>query len=761
MRRGGDEPRISASEPALRVIMRRLREILAEPGDGQSRLDKIVRQIAGVMVAEVCSIYLKRRDHSLELFATEGLQREAVHNTRLHRGEGLVGRCAELAVPINEPDAQSHPAFSYRPETGEEAYHSLLAVPIQRSGQVIGVLVVQNHTAKQYSEDDTEVLQATAMVIAELLVSGAVSGTEADIEISKSLSAVIKGEVISDGIALGHAVLHEPRVVVNTLMSDDPAVELGRIDAALAALHSSLDEMFEHDRLLADGEHRDVLEAYRMFAKDRGWQRRLGEAVKGGLTAEAAVERVQNSTRAQMLRHADPYWRERVRDLDDLSDRLLRILTGSTGEDRPVELPPDAILIARTMGPAELLDYDRTRLRGLIVEDGSRQSHVAIVAKALGIAAIGQARRIVEHVANGDAVIVDAEAGEVHVRPSADLVKSYSDKVRFRAKRQERYRKLRDVPAVTVDGVPIRLSMNAGLIADMPHLEESGAEGVGLFRTEIQFMLSEKMPRLVQQAEAYRAVLAEAAGKPVVFRTLDIGGDKMLPYLSALPEENPAMGWRATRMVLDRPALFRAQVRALLRAANGRRLDMMVPMLSMASEMDELRHLLDKELAHAKRHGHPLPSTLNVGAMLEVPSLLYELDALLPKVDFISVGSNDLLQFLFAADRTNAQVASRYEPLSVAPMRALKYLIKKADEQAVPLTVCGEMAGNPLSAMALIGLGCRSLSMAASSVGPVKAMVLSLNAGQLAERMEILLSRTNIDLHADLLNFAERHGVEL
>lgn len=761
MRRGGNEPRIVASEPALRVIMRRLREILSEPGDGQSRLDKIVRQIAGVMVAEVCSIYLRRRDRSLELFATEGLKPEAVHNTRLNRGEGLVGRCAELGIPINEPDAQAHPAFSYRPETGEEAYHSLLAVPIQRSGQIIGVLVIQNHTAKQYSEDDTEVLQATAMVIAELLVSGAVSGTEADIEISKSLTAVIKGEVIADGIALGHAVLHEPRVVVSTLMSDDPAAELARLEAALATLHASIDEMLEHDRLAAAGEHRDVLEAYRMFAKDRGWQRRLSEAVQDGLTAEAAVERVQNGTRAHMLRQADPYIRERVRDLDDLSDRLLRILTGRGDQEAPSELPPDAILIARTMGPAELLDYDRTRLRGLVIEDGSRQSHVAIVAKALGIAAVGQARRIVEHVATGDAVIVDAETGEVHIRPSADLVKSYSDKVSFRARRQERYHKLRNVPAVTRDGVAIRLAMNAGLIADMPHLEESGAEGIGLFRTEIQFMLSEKMPRLMQQTETYRAVLAEAAGKTVVFRTLDIGGDKMLPYLRALPEENPAMGWRATRMVLDRPGLFRAQVRALLRAANGGSLHMMVPMLSTASEMDELRGLLDRELAHARRHGYPLPRTLNVGAMVEVPSLLFELDALLPKVDFVSVGSNDLLQFLYAADRTNAQVAHRYDPLSIAPLRALRYLIRKADEHSVPLTVCGEMAGDTLSAMVLVGLGCRSLSMAASSIGPVKAMVLSLDAGRLQEFMEEALSAPETDLYAGLHSFAEQHGVEL
>ncbi|CAN1723199.1 phosphotransferase system, enzyme I, PtsP [Hyphomicrobium sp. 1Nfss2.1] len=750
------------SEPALRVIMRRLREIMSEPGDGQQRLDKIVKQIAGVMVAEVCSIYLKRQDGSLELFATEGLNRDAVHAVRMKRGEGLVGRCAELNITVNEPEASSHPAFSYRPETGEEIYHSLLAVPIQRSGQVLGVLVVQNRTQKEYSDEDVEVLQATAMVVAEHLVSGAVAGSGASIEIEKSLSAVIQGEKMADGVALGHVVLHEPRIVVTHLMAEDPAAELVRLDAAIITLRASLDEMFEHEHLSGAGEHRDVLEAYRMFAHDKGWERRLREAVEGGLTAEAAVERVQNSTRARMLRQNDAYWRERQRDLDDLSDRLLRILAGRiTSADAPSALPPDTILVARTMGPAELLDYDRRRLRGLIVEDGSGQSHVAVVAKALGIAAVGQARGVVERVTAGDAAIVDATTGEVHLRPSSDVIAAYSDKVRFLARRQRQYRALRDVPAVTADGVRVNLHINAGLLVDMPHLKESGADGVGLFRTELLFMLSNTLPKVERQADSYSAVLARADGKPVVFRTLDIGGDKVLHYLRQPKEENPAMGWRAVRMGLDRPALLRTQVRALLRAAGGQELRLMIPMVSTAAEMDPVRELIDKEHQILIEKGREPPKTIRVGAMVEVPCLLFELDALMKKVDFISVGSNDLMQFMLAADRTNARVGSRYDPLSPAPLRALKTLVKASEKYKVPVTLCGEMAGRPIEALVLIALGFRSLSMAPASIGPVKTMILSLDANRASKLVEDLLKKGTTNIRERIAAFAGAEGIEI
>lgn len=758
----GKEQGVVSSQPALRVVMRRLRAIMSEEVDGQSRLDKIVRQIAGVMIAEVCSIYVKRRDGSLELFATEGLNADAPHNTRLKRGEGLVGRCAELNEPMNEPDAQSHPAFSYRPETGEEAYHSFLAVPVQRAGVVLGVLVVQNHSHKEYSDEDVEVLQATAMVVAELLGSGDVAGSDADVDITKGQNAVLAGEPIADGLALGRVVFHEPRIVVTELLTDDPDREVERIDSALKTLRSSLDEMFSEERLMVAGEHREVLEAYRMFAHDRGWVRRLRDAARGGLTAEAAIERVQNTTRARMLRQNDPYWRERVRDLDDLSDRLMRIVAGrKTGADDPDALPNDTILVARTMGPAELLDYDRSKLRGLVVEDGSGQSHVAIVAKALGIAAIGQVGRAVEHADQGDAIIVDAENGEVHLRPSSELVSSYTDKVRLRARRQQRYDALRDRPAITLDGERIILQMNAGLLVDMPHVAQSGADGVGLFRTELQFMLADRIPRTERQAQTYRAVIEEAGDKPVVFRALDIGGDKVLPYLHPVVEENPAIGWRAIRLSLDREGLFRMQVRAFLRACRSRHLNLMIPMVTTSSEMDQARAVIEKELQRARDRGEPGPSRLSIGAMVEVPNLLFELDEFLARVDFASVGSNDLMQFLLAADRTNARVGSRYEVLSPGPLRALKTLNEAARRHDVPITVCGEMAGSPVEAMALIGLGYRSLSMGAGSIGPVKAMVLSLDTVALRSAMEEWLGSGELNVRTKLKAFAKENAIEI
>jgi phosphotransferase system, enzyme I, PtsP len=761
--RRGDEPRTSSTEPALRVITRRLREIMAATGDGQSRLDQIVRQISGLMVAEVCSIYLKRQDGSLELFATEGLNPSAVHATRMKRGEGLVGRCAELAIPVNEPDAQNHPAFSYRPETGEEIYHSLLAVPIVRGGTVYGVLVVQNRTLRVYTEDDVEVLQTTAMVVAEQIVSGAVAGAGAALDIGRSLSAAIKGETISEGIALGHIVLHEPRIVVTKLLADDPVVEVQRLEAAVTKLRTNLDEMLGHETLAMAGAHRDVLEAYRMFANDKGWLRRMREAVKEGLTADAAVERVQNTTRSRMLRQNDPYWRERLRDLDDLSDRLLRVLAGRENAAREhLELPADTILVARTMGPAELLDYDRSRLRGLVIEEASGQSHVGIVARALGLAAVGNAKGLIERVSTGDAAIVDAETGEIHLRPPAEMIAAYADKARFRARRQQQYRSLRDQPAITKDGEAIDLRINAGLLVDMPHLAESGAAGIGLFRTELQFMVSDNFPRLERQTLTYRQILEEAGDKPVVFRALDIGGDKTLPYLRQPKEDNPAIGWRAIRMSLDRPGLFRTQVRALLRAAGGRTLHLMVPMVSSVAEIDAARLLIAREQAlMSVRGGWPPPTEVRVGAMVEVPSVLFELDALMPRIDFASVGSNDLMQFLFAADRGNARVANRYDGLSVPALSALKSIVEAGRRHNKPVTLCGELAGRTLSAMALLGIGYRSISMSPAAIGPVKAMIRSLDCARLTERMNEWLAARSGSLRTELHRFAEGDSIEL
>lgn len=747
-----------------RVLLRRLREVVAEPGSAQERLDKIVVLIAANMVAEVCSVYVLRVDGSLELYATEGLNRQAVHSTVLRSDEGLVGLVASEASPINLSDAQAHPAFSYRPETGEEIYHSFLGVPILRAGNTLGVLVVQNRARRTYSEEEVEALQTTAMVLGEMVASGELlSFAQPGAEPAIRRPVHVTGAALTDGIALGHVVLHEPRVVITNFIADDVQKELRRLRSAVQTLRSELDLMLESGEVAEGGEHREVLEAYRMFAHDRGWVHKLEEAVLTGLTAEAAVERVQSDTRARMLRQTDPYLRERLHDFDDLAHRLQRQLLGYDHAPTRDKLPEHAIIVARAMGPAALLDYDRNRLRGLVLEEGGPNSHVSIVARALGIAAVGEVPNATGLVDTGDGIIVDGATGDVHIRPTADMEGAYVERVRLRARRQLQYLNLRDRPSVTKDGQAITLMINAGLMVDLPHLAETGAAGVGLFRTELQFMVASQFPRTSEQLSLYRSVLDAARGKPVVFRTLDIGGDKVLPYMRNFEEENPALGWRAIRLGLDRPGLLRSQVRAMLRAASGRELRIMFPLVATVQEFDEAKALVERELTHLRRHGHKLPERVEIGTMIEVPSLLYQLDELLERTDFVSVGSNDLIQFLYAADRSNPRVANRFDPLSIPVLRALKLIADKAHAHGKPVSVCGELASKPLGALALIGIGYRALSVLPSAVGPVKAMLLDLDAAK-AERMLVpLIKRPHgaASVRSKLTAFAETEGLAL
>jgi len=747
-----------------RVLLRRLREVMAEPVSAQERLDKIVVLIAANMVAEVCSVYVLRVDSTLELYATEGLNRDAVHHTVLRSDEGLVGLVASQATAINLSNAQAHPAFSFRPETGEEIYHSFLGVPILRAGNTLGVLVVQNRAKRTYSEEEVEALQTTAMVLAEMIASGELSALALPgAEPAARRSLHLKGMALSEGIALGHVVLHEPRVVVTNYIADDVPKELKHLESAIESLRTDLDQLLEHGDVVDGGEHRDVLEAYRMFAYDSGWLHKLEEAVMTGLTAEAAVERVQSDTRARMLRQTDPYLRERLHDLDDLANRLMRQLTGRDHAPSRENLPENAILVARSMGPAALLDYDRKRLRGLILEEGGPQSHVAIVARALGIAAVGEIDNATGIADPGDAIIVDGLAGDVHLRPPPDLEAAYAERVRLRARRQQQYQALRDQPCVTKDGEAMTLLINAGLSVDLPHIVDTGAAGIGLFRTELQFMVAPNFPRSSEQYSLYRAVLDAADDKPVTFRTLDIGGDKVLPYMRNIEEENPALGWRAIRLGLDRPALLRTQLRALLRAAGGRSLKIMFPMIAAVAEFDQAKELVERELTHLRRHGHKLPDAVEVGSMVEVPSLLYQLDELLEQVDFLSVGSNDLVQFLYAVDRGNPRVSTRFDPLSAPVLRALKDIADKSRAYGKPVTVCGELASQPIGALALTALGYRSLSLAPSAVGPVKAMLLDLDARQASEFLCPLIEKTRsaVPIRAHLEKFAADGGLQL
>ncbi|ABC92506.1 enzyme I of the phosphotransferase system [Rhizobium etli CFN 42] len=747
-----------------RVLLRRLRELMAEPLEPQDRLDRIVRQIASNMVAEVCSVYVLRADGVLELYATEGLNREAVHLAQLKMGQGLVGTIAASAQPLNLSDAQSHPAFRYLPETGEEIYHSFLGVPILRTGRSLGVLVVQNKASRNYRDEEVEALETTAMVLAEMIATGELKKiTKPGLELDLTRSVTIDGDTYNDGIGLGYVVLHEPRIVVTNLLNEDAEKEIRRLAEAMGSLRISIDDMLSRRDVSMEGEHREVLETYRMFAHDQGWVRKLEEAIRNGLTAEAAVEKVQSDTKARMMRLTDPYLRERMHDFEDLANRLLRQLTGYTGRTTAEGFPSDAIILARAMGAAELLDYPRANVRGLVLEEGAVTSHVVIVARAMGIPVIGQAAGVVALAENGDAVIIDADEGHVHLRPMADHRRSYEEKVRFRARRQEQFRALRAIEPVTRDGQRISLMMNAGLLVDLPQLSESGAEGIGLFRTELQFMIASTMPKADEQEQFYRNVIKQAAGRVVTFRTLDIGGDKVVPYFRGHEEENPALGWRAIRLSLDRPGLLRTQLRALLKASADTELKLMVPMVTEVSELKTVRELLQKEVQHLSRFGHGLPRKLQFGAMLEVPALLWQLDELMAAVDFVSVGSNDLFQFSMAVDRGNARVSDRFDPLGKPFLRILRDIVRGANRNKTPVTLCGELAGKPLSAMALLGIGFRSISMSPASIGPVKAMLLGLDVEALAKVMDEVLDdhRSTVPMREVLARFAESHNIPL
>ncbi len=742
-----------------RSLLRQIREAMAGGGPAQARLDMVVRIIAASMVAEVCSIYLRRASGDMELFATEGLKPEAVHVTRLRPGEGLVGEIVRLGRPLNLSDAPQHPRFAYRPETGEDPYHAFLGVPLLRGGRTVGVLVVQNRTSRHYEEDEVEDLQTISMVLAEMVAGGELMGQEElkDIELAPHRPERLKGARFADGLAFGTAVLHDAPVAPERLLSENPAAEEARLHAAVEVLRAQIDEMLEGHHL--SGIPYEVLETYKMFAHDRGWNRALDEAVRSGLTAEAAVERVRGEQRARFAQARDGYIRERLHDLEDLADRLLRILMGETPGGRA--LPENAILVARNLGPADLLEYDRTRLKGLLLEEGSTASHASIVARALGIPCVGRLEGLRDRISEGDPVIVDAETGEALLRPRADVVEAFKARAALRAQRRAEFAKLRDTPALTRDGARITLLMNAGLAVDLDNLEETGAEGIGLFRTEFQFMVSEELPRLKAQTELYAKVLEAAGGRPVTFRTLDLGGDKVLPYMQAEREDNPALGWRAVRMGLDRPALLRMQLRALISAAGGRELRIMFPLVATVDEFRAARAMVEQEVAWAQRRGRPAPDPLRVGAMIEAPSLVWHLDALLPLTDFVSVGTNDLMQYMFAADRGNPRVSDRYDPLSPPALRALAAIQAACAETGTSVSVCGEVAGRPLEAFALVAIGFERLSMPPAGAGPVKRMILSLDREAASRGVHTLLRSPASSIRNEIETLARKLNVAL
>ena len=745
---------------SAREILTGLHETMAARGSAQSKLDKVVDLVAEKMQSEVCSIYLLR-DNKLELFATHGLRKEAVHVTRLKPGEGLVGTIAAEGRILNLAEAAGHHEFVYRPETGEERFHSFAGVPIVYRETPIGVLAVQHSEPRRYADVEIEALQTVAMVLSELiagarLVDGARRG-----RLRSGGPLRLMGLKLVAGMAKGQAVFHEPRVIVEHTVADDVEAERDRVYGAFRKMREQIDAMTREAEFGGAGEHEEILETYRMFAYDEGWSRRINEAIDSGLTAEAAIERVQQRTRARMREIDDPLLAERMHDLEDLSNRLLRIVSGRMGTAAQTGLTRDTVLVARNLGPAELLEYDRRRLKGVVLEEGSLTSHMVIVARAMGVPVVGRLPDVRHIVEEGDVVLVDGDNGSVIIRPSKALLTGFEQRMALSKKRRAQYDAIRALPAQTTDGLAISVMMNAGLAEDAASLELTGADGIGLFRTEFQFLVSATLPGRESQLRLYRRVLEAAGEKPVVFRTLDIGGDKALPYLTngAEEAENPSMGWRALRLSLDRSTLMKAQARALIQAAAGRSLRVMFPMISEPWEYEQARTLFEAQVQWAEQAGRPVPSRIEFGAMLEVPSLAEQLDLLLPRIDFLSIGTNDLTQFLFAADRGDPRLAERYDWLSPSILRFLKRVLDAARAANKPVRICGEMSGRPLECMALIGIGAENFSITPAGVGPIKAMVRSLEASAIRAKMEQLLAKPPKDMRRTLTDWARKHQV--
>lgn len=737
-------------------FLRHLKEVLSLPATGQDHMDIIVRMIAEYMVTDVCSLYILRHDDKLELFATEGLNKQAIHHTILSLGEGIIGHIAKQCTPIHLSDAPSHPYFAYRPETGEDSYRAMAGVPIFAQDKVIGVLAVQNVMNRNYTEEDIDMLETVAMFIAEMLLGKQISKAKKDEEKNIKLTGV----PIYEGLVSGNIYIHEPYVRVTKFLSDDTSYEHERLQKAIEDLRSSVDSLIENATTgLFNNDMRHIMETYRMFTRDKGWFRKISAVVEQGLTAEAAVDRIRWETKNHLMRLDNVYMQERSHDFEDLANRLLRLLSGKPLLEAN-SLPDKTILVAHSMGPADLLEYDLSKIRGLIVEEASQTAHVSILARSLSIPMVGRTKGVMKIVQNYQPALMDADVGIVHINPEPDLINSFITYKENKILLESELTQIRDVPAISLDNIKMELMMNAGLSYDLPHLSASGAEGIGLFRTELQLLMSNNNVRFVEQVAFYKTVLDKAEEKPVYFRTPDIGGDK-IPHSVIMPqnfEHNPAMGFRALRISDKRPALLHMQVRSLILAAEGRPLNIMFPMVSDVFEFKKACEIVYLEIDRLKKFGKPVPVQLRLGIMLEVPSMAFRIKQLIGICDFISVGSNDLLQFYFAADRDNPRTSARYDRLSPTALSFLKFISDECKAAKIPFRICGEMAGKPLEAMTLMALGFHHLSIGAAQIPQIKLQLRKTNIGHLRSVLLPELEKDNPSLRKFIKKTLEEGG---
>ncbi len=745
----------SRIQSPLQSLIEKLNDVLSSTQTLQVRLTIAMKTLAQDMGADTAILYLLTPDHYLEVYACYDSVTPDHKKIRFRVGEGIVGLIAANGKSLICDNISRHPNFLHRPGIADQVNLSLLGVPLISSRGIIGVLNLQNPPSKPFEVWREKSLWEVGNYLGSLPDLDrfpALNSNDGKIEGVQTL----QGTSFNPGIAIGTAVIHQPYSWKESAFCENTKDESERLKDAIRNMIESIDRLKETTPNL-DKHTEDVLTSYQMIAADRGWVRKIQEYIQKGFAAEAAVQKVRRHTRERYAQIGDSILKGRLSDFEDLASRLLKHLSGKDAVSE--DLPESTILVAQNLGPAELLDYDRRFIKGLVLEEGVHTAHVAIIARALDIPVVGRVPLLLSRVSAGDKLIVDGALGTVKVNPKSEDLLEAREKIVQLKKGQVINKELQDKPCVTQEGIPVTLTLNAGLPIDLHHLEELHFEGVGLYRTEIPFMMRSSFPDVKTQTEIYRDVIEQAKGLPVTFRTLDIGGDKVVPYMWRVQDENPVLGWRAIRVALDKPAILRQQVRALIRASEGQDLRILFPLVTDLTEYRDARQYVAQEWERAKQHQAVLPKSLSYGVMLEVPSIVDQLEPLLKEVDFISIGTNDLFQFYFACDRTNPTVSNRYDPLSTTFLKYLRNILYACNKAKIPVSICGEMAGKPMEALALLAIGFRNLSASGPSSGALKKMILSLPLKEASTFMEAALEDYAPTLRPALLDFAKKHKV--
>lgn len=709
--------------------LRRIVQEVTAAQDLDEALEVIVTRVKMAMKVEVCSVYLMDKEHNqYVLMATDGLNDEAVGRVRLNASQGLTGLVAEREETINLGDAPSHPRYQYFPETGEERYHAFLGVPIVHHRQLQGVLVVQRHSGEAFNEDKVTFLVTIAAQLAGAIAHAEASGGINGLNDHKSSVirsvAPLQGQPGAPGVGIGTAVVSYTGADLDAIPDRSVSnikAELKEFKSAVKAVRKDIQSMLERMAEVLPAEDRALFDAYLLMLDSEGISGGVSRRIEQGNWAQGALrDTIREHVRAFDAME-DDYLRERGEDVRDLGRRILNKLR-SKEPQKAKKFPSRTVLVGDEITASMLAEVPIKRLAGVVSVRGSQTSHVAILARAMGVSAVMGVADLPVSRLDGRSIIVDGYTGRVYVNPSRAVRDEFKHLLREEAELTKELRELRDKPAVTPDNVGIPLYVNSGLLADVSPSLKSGAEGIGLYRTEFPFMVRDRFPGEDEQCNIYRQVLKSFSPAPVTLRTLDVGGDKALPYFP-IDEDNPFLGWRGIRISLDHPEIFLVQLRAMLRASSGlSNMNILLPMVNSVSEVDDALRLLRRAHHELIDMGASI-NMPNVGVMVEVPSAVYQVRELARRVNFISIGTNDLTQYLLAVDRNNARVAELYDSLHPAVLRALQQTVDGAKAEKTPVSVCGEMAGDPAAAILLLGMGIDTLSMSAANLPRVKWVI--------------------------------------